>query len=319
MHGGKRRTENGCSGKDCLEMKILWALVKRNTVLFFKDKGMFFTSLATPIILLVLYATFLGNVYESSFESVLKAFGFEASERLLNGCVGGQLFSSLLSVSCVTVAFCSNLLMVQDKANGTRSDLTVSPVNRTVLAFSYYIATAFATLLVSLAAMAACLIYVAAIGWYMSVADVLLILLDVIMLVLFGTAFSSIIDIFLSSQGQISAVSAIISAGYGFICGAYMPVSEFSEGLKNVLAFFPGIYGMSLLRNHAMRGPLAELEAEGLAAEGVEIIRDMVDCNIYFMDKAVPTQVMYAGLLGAIALLFAAFILVNAFVKRVKK
>ena len=38
-------------------------LVLRNTKLFFKDKGIFFTALITPMILLVLYATFLGNVF----------------------------------------------------------------------------------------------------------------------------------------------------------------------------------------------------------------------------------------------------------------
>ena len=48
-------------------MMGLWALVKRNTKLYFKDKGMFFSSLITPVILLVLYATFLKNVYDDSF------------------------------------------------------------------------------------------------------------------------------------------------------------------------------------------------------------------------------------------------------------
>ena len=35
-------------------MTGLWALVRRDTKLYFKDKGMFFSSLITPIILLVL-------------------------------------------------------------------------------------------------------------------------------------------------------------------------------------------------------------------------------------------------------------------------
>ena len=33
------------------------ALIRRNTKLFFKDKGMLFTAMITPCILLVLYAT----------------------------------------------------------------------------------------------------------------------------------------------------------------------------------------------------------------------------------------------------------------------
>ena len=45
-------------------MTGLGALIKRNVKLYFRDKGMFFTSLITPIILLVLYSTFLKNVFE---------------------------------------------------------------------------------------------------------------------------------------------------------------------------------------------------------------------------------------------------------------
>ena len=86
-------------------MTGLWALVKRNTKLYFKDKGMFISSLITPIILLVLYSTFLKKVYDDSFRSALKAAGASISDAVLNGCVGGQLISSLLAVSCVTVAF----------------------------------------------------------------------------------------------------------------------------------------------------------------------------------------------------------------------
>ena len=43
------------------------SLVKRNVKLYFKDKGMFLTSLITPIILLVLYGTFLSGTYRSIF------------------------------------------------------------------------------------------------------------------------------------------------------------------------------------------------------------------------------------------------------------
>ena len=39
---------------------------------------------------------------------------------------------------------------------------------------------------------------------------------------------------------------SIVSAGYGFICGAYMPISQFSEGQQKVLSFLPGTYGTSM-------------------------------------------------------------------------
>lgn len=291
-------------------MSTIGILIKRNTKLFFKDKGMFFTSLLTPMILLVIYATFLGNMYEDMYTAYIPQ-GIKASEELVNACVGGQLTSSILAVSCVTVAFCSNMLMVQDKANGTIKDITISPVKPTKLAISYYISTLITTLIVCLAATGVCLIYLKVVGWYLNFNDILLLLLDVVLLVLLGTALSSIINFFLSTQGQISAVGTIISAGYGFICGSYMPISEFNEGLQKVISFLPGTYGTPLMRNHVMRGVFEEMEDVGMSTEIIEMLKDGIDCNFYFFEDKVEFSTMYLVLIGAIIAFIAIYILMN--------
>lgn len=291
-------------------------LIKRNIKLFFKDKAMFFTSLITPAILLVLYATFLGKVYRDNFTASLPD-SFELPDKIINGLVGSQLMSSILAVSCVTVAFCSNFLMVQDKANGTIKDLKISPVKSSVLSLSYYIATFVSTLIICFTATAICLVYISFVGWYMSLTDVLLLVLDVFMLVLFGTAISSLINLFLSTQGQLSAVGTIVSAGYGFICGAYMPIYSFGEGLQKVIMFLPGTYGTSLVRNHSMRGVLAEMQSEGVPAEVIGSIKDSLDCNLYFFENHVDISVMYVILGVSISVLVGAYIIVNTFKKNV--
>ena len=290
-------------------------LIKRHVKLFFKDKGMFFTALITPAILLVLYVTFLGNVYRDSFLSNLPP-QLQLSEKLINGLVGGQLISSILAVSCVTVAFCSNFLMVQDKVTGANKDFCISPLRPAALSISYYTATLLSTLLVCLVAAAVCLIYIGFVGWYFSVADVFLLLLDVFLLVLFGTALSSIINVFLSTQGQISAVGTLVSAGYGFICGAYMPISTFGEGLRTVISFLPGTYGTSLIRNHAMRGALEQLDKEGVPEQTMVGLRDALDCNLYFFDHLVSTSVMYLILGISVAILIGVYIFIHAIKKR---
>lgn len=295
-------------------MKIASALIKRNVKLFFKDKGMFFTALITPAILLVLYATFLADVYRDSFVAGLPA-GLTVSDQALDGLVGGQLISSILAVSCVTVAFCSNFLMVQDRANGTVKDLRIAPISPSALSLSYYVAALLSTLLICFTATGICLVYVASIGWYLSVADILLLLLDVLLLVLFGTALSSIISFFLSTQGQISAVGTVVSSGYGFICGAYMPISSFSNGLQKVISCLPGTYGTSLVRNHAMRGALEDLQAEGVPAEVIGELKDVLDCNLSFFGERVTVPVMYAILGVTIVALVALYVLLNVFRK----
>ena len=292
-------------------MKTIRILTRRNIKMFFKDKGMFFTSMITPLILLVLYATFLGNVYQSSFESVIPQM-LSVSDEIMSGLVGGQLFSSLLAVSCVTVAFCSNMLMVQDKVSGARTDFTVAPVRSSALALSYYLASAICTLIICLITVAAGYLYLCSLGWFLTLSDILLILADVFLLVMFGTALSSIINFFLHSQGQISAVGSIVSSCYGFICGAYMPIANFGEGLQKALSFLPGTYGTALLRNHATRGAFEALaEVEGMPTEIVDGLRDGIDCNIYFFDKAVEESAMLLYLVITVITLIGAYILIN--------
>ncbi len=306
-------------------MKTLISFTKRNIKLFFKDMGLFLVSLITPAILLILFVTFLGSVYENSFVSILKQFNITADDKIIKGMTGGQLVSSLLATSCVTVSFCSNMIMVQDKVYGMTNDFSVTPVKRPVMALSYYIATFLNTLIVCLFAMAICLTYLACVGWYLSFADVMLILLDVVLLTLFGTALSSVINFFLSSQGQISAVGSIVSSMYGFICGAYMPLSQLPEWLKTFVSFLPGTYGTSLLRNHCLGSAFDAFVAEcpseqaDLAEKAVETMKNGVDCNIKFAGNVdVSVAGMFVILIGSVVVLIAAYVLINMLRKKKK-
>ena len=302
-------------------MTQLKILIKRDTKLFFKDKMTFFTSMITPLILLLLYVTFLGKVYRDSFVTVIAELnlGIEIPDKLIEGCVGGQLMSSLLAVCCITVAFCSNMLMVKDKVNGSVNDLMITPVKNSVMSVAYFVSTAASTLIVCFVATAVYMIYLAFVGWYMSLSDVLLFLLDTFLLVMFGTAFSSIISTFLTSQGQISAVGTVISAGYGFICGAYMPISTFSSGLQKVIAFLPGTHGTALLRSHALNGPLNEMKELGVPETVVTDIKNSLDGSVKVAGEYVGEETMYLVLAGSVVVLLFAYVLIHNLRSRKKR
>ena len=303
-------------------MKTFFIILFRNVKMFFKEKGLFFTSLITPLILLVLYATFLSSIYKDAYMQIFAAGNLTISDEIMSGLVSGQLFSSLLAVCCVTVSFSSNMLMVQDKVTGARKDLLMGPIKKSTLAFSYFTATAFSTLIICFIATIACLIYIACSGWFLSVSDILFIVLDIFLLVLFGTALSSVVNFFLSSQGHISAVGSIVSSCYGFICGAYMPLSSFSQGLRDVVMFLPGTYGTSLLRNHALGGALKAITEElsylpsSIVDTIIKGLKDTVDCNIYFFETKVEIWQMYLVLGVSIILLLGAYVLINVLSKK---
>ena len=296
-------------------MKTLVALINRNRKLFFRDKGMLLSSLITPMILIVLYATFLAKVYKDSFMSNIPEV-MNVSDKLINGTVAGQLAAALLAVSCVTVTFCVNLTMVQDRANGSRKDLDISPVRKPVIYMGYFFSTVFNSLMVNFLAIGLCLGYIKAMGWYLSAADILLLIADIVILVLFGTVLSSIVCYPLKTQGQMSAVGTIVSAGYGFICGAYMPISNFGDGLQKVMSYLPGTYGTSLIKNHMLRGVFDAMEDEGFPSEVITGIADSLDCNPSFHGNVVEPGMMMAVMAGTIAVLGVLYLIITAMPER---
>ena len=291
-------------------MKSLGYLISRNTRLFFKDRGTLLAAMIAPLILLCLFVTFLGNVYRDSLLSNLPQ-GISLDETLLEGFVGGWLISSLLAVSGVTVAFTANMTMVQDRINGARHDLLISPVKPSVLQLSYYFSTVLITLIICTLCLGAGLIYLYFTGWYLTAASIGLVFLDLLLVVLFGTALSSIICSFLTSQGGVSAVTSVVSSVYGFLCGAYMPISQFSKPLRNVIGCLPGTYGTSLLRNHMTADVLKAMLSAQLPADVTEGIKDVFDINLYFMDHSVGLGRMYLVMTVTIVVLVLAYIALN--------
>ncbi len=296
-------------------MKTARALIRRNVKLFFNDKGAFFTSLITPLILIMLFITFLGEVYRDAFISAIPE-GMTVAKSLENAFVNGWLFSSLLGVSTVTVSFCSNLLMVQDKVNGSRGDLDVSPVSPTVLSLSYYAASAISTLTICFVALAVCFTIMAFTGWYLSAYDAIMTVVDTVLLVLFGTSLSSIISHFLSTQGQMSAVGTIISSTYGFICGAYMPISEFAPAIRTFISLLPGTYGTSLLHLHLMQGVYNELDGK-IPDEAIEGLKVAFDAKPEFFGTDLSEGAMFAILVGSVAILTTVYVIICR--KRIRK
>ncbi|MDE6867659.1 MAG: ABC transporter permease [Clostridia bacterium] len=289
------------------EMKKLISLVGRNTKCYFKDKLTFFMSLITPLILLVLFVTFLRNVYIESFESAFPE-GFTVDKKIVEGIAGAWLMSSILSVSSVTVAFCSNLVMVEDKINSSINDFRAAPIKPTTISLAYFVSNFFVTFAVMMCVMLIGHIYLAAVGWYITAGDFFMIIVDCICGILFGTLLAGIVESFVSSQGGLSAVATLVSSMYGFICGAYMPISSFSKGLQNVLGCLPGTYSVGIMRNHYMGGYLTALTDAGVPEEAIEAVRDGFDANITVFGTQIPLWAMYTILLGSCAVLLAAFV-----------
>lgn len=297
------------------EFKKLTYLTSRNIKLYFKDKMTFLVSLITPLILLVLFIAFLKSTYESSLISITQ--GFNLDQKLIDAFTGGWLFSSVLATSCITVAFCSGIMVI-DKINRANIDFMVSPVKKSTLQLSYVLANLFSTLIVTFVLLVVGLVYLACVGFYISFVDLLLIIFGIIVTSLFGTLLANIIWTFTHSQGVVSGVCTLVSALYGFICGAYMPINTMGAGMQGFVSLLPGTYATVLFRQGFLNGVLKEM-GKTLPNEMIEGIASGFDVKMSFFGHDVSTLALILVITISTLVLLGIFLLINSLKKKTAK
>ncbi|EIT88458.1 ABC transporter permease [Parascardovia denticolens IPLA 20019] len=285
-------------------MRTFLSLTARDTKLFFKDRGSFFSSLITPVILLVLYATFLLRIYQNSFKSGIPPQA-KVPESTITALSSSQMISSLLAVSCITITFTSSLLIVKDRASHRINDLTVTPIRMLTLSAAYFASSFLASMIVNGLALIASLIYLHASSVPITASMVAWILVDVVVLTLFGTAMATALTIWLNT----TAVGSIVNAGYGFICGAYMPFASYSPGLQKVCSYLPSTYATTVIRQHVMGSSIDLLKKAGLPTSALDSIKEGISFTVSFQGNPVPTDVMYGVLVGFSLVFLLIFIL----------
>ncbi len=288
-------------------LKKLGYLTIRNLKLYFKDKMTFLVSLITPIILFVLFATFLKSTYEQQLINIVGENVLSSS--LINAFSGGWLFSSVLATSCVTVAFCSGIMII-DKINNADIDFKVTPIKNYILKLSYVIANMLSTFIVCFAFLIIGLIYLGIVGFYLTFIDVLLIIANMFLTSLFATLLANIIWSFARSQGVMSSVCTLVSALYGFICGAYMPISTMGEGIRNFTSLLSGTYSTILFRQGFLNGALDKMQ-ETLPAPMVEAIKESFDVTYNAFGHDVPAWGMYLILIITCFVLLTVLIIIS--------
>ena len=280
-------------------------MVERNIKMYFKDKMTFFFSLMTPLILVVLFLLFLRGVYEDSLISSIPE-GFELSKKTVNAFTGSWLFSSIMTTSCITIAFCSNI-RVDDKLKKTLRGFEVAPISRFSLQLSYTVANFITTLIICVIVLVISMIYLAIVGWYLSFADIMLIILDMLLTVTMGSLIISIVEIFIKSQGALSGVCTLVSSMYGFLCGAYMPISAMGKGIQNFVGFIPGTYSTIIFRQAYMNGIFEEM-GKTLPSQVIDPIRKGFDCDYFFFDNKVAPWVCFVVVIATIVALLAIYL-----------
>ncbi|OCN00117.1 ABC transporter [Clostridium sp. W14A] len=223
-------------------------LIRRNVKLYFRDKSAVFFSLLAVIIIIGLYALFLGGVWLPS-----QLTGIPSVDYLMNS----WLMAGLLSVVSVTTTMGAFGIMIEDKTRRIDRDFFASPVKRSGIAAGYIGSSFLIGVIMSLITAVLAEFYITSKGGEWLSAESLLTVFGLILLAtLTNTSLVCFLVSFFNSQNAFGTASSIIGTLIGFLTGIYLPIGELPASVQTVIKLFPPSHAALLFRQVMMEAPM---------------------------------------------------------------
>ena len=298
-------------------MRGILGFIKRNVLLFFKDWQSILFSLLTSIIVLVLYLLFLKGTFVSAIQSAMEQYPGLASmvpQKDIDMFANLFLLSGILGSAMISVPFSCITVVVKDRANKVDYDILSTPLKRGQIIFAYFVSAVLTSTLLSDIILAVGLIGIRMQGnMYLNISQVVKAFSIIALGSISASAIFMIIVLFFKTVSACEAFFGILSAASGFVIGAYIPISQFSDGVQTVCNLFPASQITIMLRNILLNGLLEHINT---SLQGVDQGMFVLSLKEYFSFQAklfngyLDMNKMLGYILGVILLCIVAQIMI---------
>ena len=268
-------------------MRGISGLIKRNLLLFFKDWQSILFSLLTSIIVLVLYLLFLKGTFVSAIQSAMEQYPGLASmvpQKDIDMFANLFLLSGILGSAMISVPFSCITVLVKDRANKVDYDILSTPLKRGQIIFAYFVSAVLTSTLLTNIILAVGLIGIRMQGnMYLNISQVVKAFSVVALGSISASAIFMIVVLFFKTVSACEAFFGILSAASGFVIGAYIPISQFSNEVQTVCNLFPASQITIMLRNILLNGLLEHIN---ISLQGVDQGMFVLSLKEYFTFQA---------------------------------
>ena len=268
-------------------MRGISGLIKRNLLLFFKDWQSILFSLLTSIIVLVLYLLFLKGTFVSAIQSAMEQYPGLASmvpQKDIDMFANLFLLSGILGSAMISVPFSCITVVVKDRANKVDYDILATPMKREQIILAYFISAVLTSILLNSIILAVGLIGIRMQGnMYLNISQVVKAFSVVALGSISASAIFMIVVLFFKTVSACEAFFGILSAASGFVIGAYIPISQFSNEVQTVCNLFPASQITIMLRNILLNGLLEHINT---SLQGVDQGMFVLSLKEYFSFQA---------------------------------
>ena len=268
-------------------MRGILGFIKRNVLLFFKDWQSILFSLLTSIIVLVLYLLFLKGTFVSAIQSAMEQYPGLASmvpQKDIDMFANLFLLSGILGSAMISVPFSCITVLVKDRANKVDYDILATPMKRGQIIFAYFVSAVLTSTLLTDIILAVGLIGIRMQGnMYLNISQVVKAFSIVALGSISASAIFMIVVLFFKSVSACEAFFGLLSAASGFVIGAYIPISQFSNEVQTVCNLFPASQITIMLRNILLNGLLEHIN---ISLQGVDQGMFVLSLKEYFTFQA---------------------------------
>ena len=268
-------------------MRGILRFIKRNVLLFFKDWQSILFSLLTSIIVLVLYLLFLKGTFVSAIQRAMEQYPGLASmvpQKDIAMFANLFLLSGILGSAMISVPFSCITVVVKDRANKVDYDILATPMKRGQIIFAYFVSAVLTSILLNSIILAVGLIGIRMQGnMYLNASQVIKAFSVVALGSISASAIFMIIVLFFKTVSACETFFGILSAASGFVIGAYIPISQFSNEIQTVCNLFPASQITIMLRNILLNGLLEHINT---SLQGVDQGMFVLSLKEYFTFQA---------------------------------
>ncbi len=228
--------------------------------MFFSDKSAVIFSLFSPLIILIMFVLILKDTYTDSINQILSNLSITLDTKNVNGIVDAWVLAGVLASGSITVSLNSLTIMAEDKQKKKDFDFSSSPLSKKTIILSYFTSAFINTFLILFIILNISIIIMSfTSNLYLSFSFILFIYLLLMLACASAVILMMILVTFFKSQTSLNAFTGIVSALNGFLIGAYIPISEFSNTMQTIANLLPGSHMAGLLRYYLMNNVISNL------------------------------------------------------------
>ncbi|MCX6736961.1 MAG: ABC transporter permease [Candidatus Parcubacteria bacterium] len=212
-----------------IRMRAIYAIWRREVLLYLLDRVRVFTSISTPILVFLIFGTGLKFIIPANL------LGYDFAHFFYPGIIAAMV---------AIMAFDSGMSIVWDREFGFLREILVSPISRTDLALGKLLGATTRCLIQALPM----LLIAPFIGLTLSLAKVLVIILTIIVLGWGLAGLGVLISSRMRRVESFNIVIQILIAPMIFLSGAFFPTHDANNWIKTISNFDPLTYGVDGLR-----------------------------------------------------------------------